>query len=193
MKAIVSIFLICISFYAHADEVNACFDRLENDASFAPLVEKMALSDPTAATFSQLANKEKASAEEKPLIEKYATDRAVCDEMQVRQMPNNIHPGIAPAFHKNAQNARNSLIQLFNGDVSYGEYLQARKASIEDLRQKISMYDEEVMRHNQMAERNNESLRRMQWADFLGNIGNAIGGNNQTNCWRNSFGDVTCR
>jgi len=200
MKAALLLILALLPINSNADDatdmVDLCYINLFNMREFVPIAKKLGFPDLTKASFEQMANLEKVTDSEKPLIAKYDAESKICFNLNMNAQPKNLHQKIKAALYENENNKTSSLIDLYNQKISYGEYIKIRKESSARLANENDIANREIEEQNQNAIAYQESQRKQAISDALGNISNSIRNSRPPraiNCIPNAFGGVRCQ
>ena len=186
--------LIFLSLTVKAESVaEACFNYLYTLPELSPIANKIGSPDVTKATFEQLANLDKATSEEKLLIARFAKGVQVCDEAELKEQPNNLHPVAKKALEDIASSRMASLIDLYNNKISYGEYIKQRQVSISKFKSDRDFVDNDIAEQNAQQ----EAAERQENANTARAIGESISRSLKPkpsiNCNPNGYGGVRCQ
>lgn len=183
-----------------ADQCYAEFDVIVKDS---PIANKMSLPKVLNASFEQLANTDKATDYERDLIGKMAEIIKHCSDIEIKEIPSDIYPGIRKAMEDNISRSMSSWIELYNRKISYGEYIKQRQDSITKAERELVTARAERDEYNANIDASNarinamqEAQRRRELANTFGNIGDAIRNSRPPraiNCNPNGFGGVRCQ
>lgn len=168
-----------------------------------PIANKMSFPDISIASFEQLANSDKATDKEKPLISKYAEGIKVCSDLELTLLPSPQHPKAKKREEDFANSRLKLLIDLYNQKISYGEYIKFRQEAALKSRREWEELEQEIAEQDQIENANNarinamqEAQRRKELADAFGNMGDAIRNSRPPraiNCNPNGYGGVRCQ
>ena len=172
-----------------------CYEYLFAMPALLPIANKMSFPSIQNATFEQLANTDKATDQEKPLIAKFAEGSKICAELEASLVPIEFTETIKTI--NDQLNARtSSLIDLYNQKISYGEYIKQRKEKSEEISR---AYEAAKAEYNAQMAANNarqDAQRRKEFSDALGNISNSIRNSmppRAVNCNPNGLGGIRCQ
>ena len=181
------IFLFPILSYA-GSQSDECYKELSAYLNESGL-SKNIKSNPT---FEQLANTQIPSDFDKNAIAKYADKSRTCSNLEIEEMPKDVHPGFPEIFKESENKKQDLLIDLYNQKISYGKFLRDRQADAEAANKKLSALRDEVERNNQLIETNRKAAKSRALADFFGGMSRAFAPAGSTNCSPNGTGGYTC-
>ncbi len=186
---------------ANEDLSGKCFDTVDSMPELKPIQNKIPIKI-SEATFEQLANQDKASEEEKPVIAMLAKVIKICSDLdfawqtRIRPSGGTIHVAGRKILEENESSRMSSLIDLYNQKISYGEYIKQRQAAnVKYIREMTAANAE-----NDEAKENIKVLEQAQknrmWSDIFGGMGDSIRKSQPPraiNCNPNGFGGVRCQ
>jgi hypothetical protein len=120
------------------DPSQACFRALAEDPVYEPLRSK--IGSPVrinALTLEMLTRTDKATADDKPILERWAADRQECVSEGEFFRERNMAPGIAQAISAQQSELFDSIRALYNGEISYGEFNTRRKRMAEQTQRRL--------------------------------------------------------
>jgi hypothetical protein len=171
-----------------------CYSHLLNMPELTPIANKMSFPDMSKASFEQLANTEKATDQEKPLISKYAEGSKICFDLDISSQPDNLHPRVIPALNEYHSNKMSLLIDLYNQKISYGEFIKKRQEASTKINSEFELVDREIAENNANLQSMQADQKRRAWADLFQGLSNAVPKPRPSiNCSKDYFGNVTCR
>jgi hypothetical protein len=154
--------------------VDKCFNDIYAHPALKPIANKIALGK-AEASFEQLANSEKATDLEKPLLADFAKRMQICFDLDMKAQTSDFDPVQKTSVEDNYIRRINSLIDLYNQKISYGEYLTQRKESIIKTERELAARQmenaESIARENEY----NEKLQKMEELQRKQNYLNALG------------------
>lgn len=185
------------------DGAEQCYKHLFAMPDLIPIANKMNIPEIITASFEQLANTDKATDIEKPLISKYAEGIKVCWDLEISLDPQPRHPKAKKRDEDFASSRLKSLVDLYNQKISYGEYIKFRQEATlkanrewEELEQEIAEQDQIQNANNARINAMEEAQRRKALSDAFGNMGDAIRNSRPPraiNCNPNGYGGVRCQ
>lgn len=183
------------------DAADKCYAHLVAMPDLIPIANKMSFPDISKASFEQLANTEKATDKEKPLISKFAEGVKICSDLAMSLQPEPLHPKAKKREEDNANNRVTLLIDLYNQKISYGEFIKFRQ----EAKAKQVREGEELGREIAEQERNEDindaklqsiqaDQKRRAWADLFQGLSNAVPKPNPSvTCSPNGLGGMRCQ
>lgn len=170
---------------------DACYAELTAYIAESPVSKKLGTSV-TEASFEQLASKEVATEQDKPSIAKIAESSKKCNSIEISEMPSDVHPGFPEIFKESEDKKQSLLIDLYNGELTYGDYLRSRQSDIAASNKKLTNLVAEI-EYNNKVQANNQRVQKSQaWADFFGGMSRAYAPRGSTNCSPNGTGGFIC-
>lgn len=196
--------ILPISCFAE-NAADQCYDHLIAMPALSIIATKIGLPDVTKASFEQMANQDKATSEEKPVIAKYAEGTKICHELDMQLQPSNLHPKARKTIEENHSSKIGLLIDLYNQKISYGEFIKQRQESASKTKRELAEVDREIDEYNRAIEAQNSRAQAMQearerqaWSDAISGGLKGMSDSIQNrpraiNCNPNGFGGVVCR
>ena len=174
------------SYKSLVTRADQCLSILENDPDLVLISKKIALSNYDDASFLMLANEDKVTESEKPIIMLWADKREKCNSLRKTAMsffPLDPHASIAL---DTLSESNQLILNLYKGTLSYGEFNNKRKILANeskkkniDVSEKLSKdredkvaREDEINRQNQIER--NRLLIEQQKADAIRNQTNNI-------------------
>lgn len=189
------------------DRVDKCFANLDSMLEWKQLgkfPEKL-----SEATFEQLANQDKATDQEKPLIAERAKRTKICFDLdfdwQTRIRPDGgtLYAGARKVLEVRRDSVMSSFIDLYNQKISYGEYIKQRQTANEKHNRDMVAANAENDEANAEIYAEEENIKAVERAQKHRMWGNIFGGmergirNSQppksVTCTPNGFGGVRCQ
>lgn len=176
-----------------ADNADQCYERLVTMPQLSPIANKMSFPDISKASFEQLANTDKATDQEKPLIAKYAEGSKICFELDMSLQPYNLHPRAKTTLNEYQSNKISNLIDLYNQKISYGEFIKQRQEASVKFNSEMEIVDKEVAAYNSKAEADQEAQTHKNWENTFQGLSNAFKRKPSVTCTPNGYGGMRCQ
>jgi hypothetical protein len=188
MKKIIFLCMLLFSSLSLAEPSSEkCLSELYSRSDLASISNKMGANPP--ATFEQLANTEKVTEEEKPLISKLAQGVIDCHALYVSNESGNLHPDIRKALEENNNNRMALLSDLYNQKISYGDYIKQRKLAGVKAQSEIARADQDIANNNATVRQMEREQREKDTAFYIENMKRNTRPK-ATNCTSNRVGDT---
>lgn len=189
---------ICCSFFAvvvsAGPGADQCYEDYIKEMKSSPVSSQMGFGiSLQEMPFEKLANTSFATDEDKPWIAKSAERSRVCNDLEIAEMPKDVHPGFPEIFKDSGNKKQELLIELYNKKISYGEYLRERQKQVDIANNKLSKLRDEVETSNQLAKAQEKAATSRAWADFFGGMSKAFSPKPSVNCVPNGFGGMRCQ
>lgn len=173
--------------YAGQDS-DRCYDDLSLFLKSSILADKFK-SNPT---FEELASTQNASDEEKIVIAKYAGMSRTCNNLEIQEMPKDVHPGFPEIFKQSENEKQRLLIDLYNKKISFGQFLVESQNQVDVSNKKLSALRDEVETNKQIAKAQQKAETSRAWSDFFGSMSRAVAPRGSRNCSPNGTGGYIC-
>ena len=178
------------------DAADQCYDHLFAMPELIPIANKMGFPDISKTSFEQLANTDKATDNEKPLISKYAEGAKICSDLAMSLQPQRLHPKAKKREEDNANNRVTLLIDLYTQKISYGEFIKFRLEAIAKSRREWEELSAEINENNAREEAMQGARNNKAWADLFNGLAEGVRNSrppSAINCNPNGFGGVRCQ
>lgn len=181
------------------DEVENCFNHLYSKPELASLVNKLSLPNVMKATFEQIANSEKVSEHDLPTFSKLAAGIKICSDLESNLIPSDTYPPSRKAVEDNISRRIDSLIELHNKKISFGEFIRQRQLSIKRSLNEVSVADQEALEIRARLQTEQQASQNRAFTNALERMGTSIKERTQpppVRCSTTSYGgtlQTTCR
>lgn len=124
------------------DPTVACFARINNDPQFEKTIAgPLGLKDMGPPSIELLANKDKPNEAQRSAISAYGAARMNCMEAGSAYRQANMPPVIASLMDEGRQNVNMLLAKLYRGDLTFGEFHEARVENGNRVRERMRVDD----------------------------------------------------
>lgn len=143
-----------------------CHSLMRHEA-LDPIRLKVVLFGDAQPTFDMLANADHVTAEERPAVREWAALGMRCQE-QTRSYFQSYYTSMHVTIYNAATGSANALrAQLYNGQLTYGQYNQERQKVITDTKAAMVKLDAELARQDAEAQYRAQQIANQQWQNYL--------------------------
>ena len=146
------------------DPSRTCFQNLAHETRFAPIADKMAITNVRETTFAMLANESLPKPEERPVIADLIGAQQACfqdgDLWRQKNYPPQIVAIVAESFNTGVATAAD----LYNGKLSYGAFNKQRQALADEARNRVAAVVQQIQSQRHAEQQMQKQTREAQQA-----------------------------
>jgi hypothetical protein len=137
------------------------------DKALDPIRSKVVLTGDLQPTFDMLANTDRVTSEERPAVREWASLTMRCQE-QARFYVQSYSTALHVNLYNTVADSGNALkAQLYNGQLTYGQYNQERQKLGADYKAAVQRLNAELARQDAEANYRAQQIANQQWQNYL--------------------------